>query len=207
MTASNTFGLLIPDLGEGEIFEPICQGMARAGKSSNQALLWGNSSEAEKNTRAEELCNDFISKQVSGVFFAPLELSPGMEKVNTRIVSQLERANIPIVLLDRGTSPFPDPSGHDLVGIDNWREGFRMADYLLELGCRKLGFVVRPNSAPTIDARIAGLNQALWGARNGARTQLDPLCRSLRRNRCFFLVGAGKTGRHPVWQRLHCLPN
>ena len=159
---AHTFGLLIPDLGEGEIFEPICQGMARAGKSSNQALLWGNTSEAEKTRRAEELCHDFISKQVSGVFFAPLELSLGMEQINARIVSQLERASIPIVLLDRGTAPFPDPPGHDLVGIDNWREGFRMADYLLELGCRNLGFVARPGSAPTIDARIAGLNQALW---------------------------------------------
>ena len=158
----HTFGLLIPDLGEGEIFEPICQGMAMAGKSTHQALLWGNSSEANKDSRADELCRYFISKRVSGVFFAPLELSPSMDAVNANILDQLERAEIPIVLLDRSTAPFPHPTRHDLVGIDNWREGVRMANYLLDLGCKTLGFVVRPDSAPTVDARVAGLNQALW---------------------------------------------
>ena len=159
---AHTFGLLIPDLGQGEIFEPICQGMAQAGQSTHQALLWGNSSEGEKSKRAKELCQYFINRKVSGVFFAPLELSSEMKQVNASILTELEDAKIPIVLLDRNTAPFPEPAKHDLVGIDNWREGFRMADYLLKLGCKKLGFVVRPGSAPTVDARIAGMNQALW---------------------------------------------
>src|SRR5258708_18260121 len=36
------FGLLIPDLGRTEIFEPICQGIASAPKASRHALLWGH---------------------------------------------------------------------------------------------------------------------------------------------------------------------
>src|SRR5436853_1002295 len=36
------FGLLIPDLGETEIFEPICQGIANAPESTEHALLWGH---------------------------------------------------------------------------------------------------------------------------------------------------------------------
>ncbi|MBV9265565.1 MAG: winged helix-turn-helix transcriptional regulator, partial [Acidobacteriaceae bacterium] len=36
-----TFGLLIPELGETEIFEPICHGMARARRSTHDELLWG----------------------------------------------------------------------------------------------------------------------------------------------------------------------
>jgi GntR family transcriptional regulator, arabinose operon transcriptional repressor len=160
----HSFGLLIPDLGQGEIFEPICQGMARAGTSSRQVLIWGNTSNVsadDKETQALELCKSFVARRVDGVFFAPLELSVHKEEINQQIVSQLEEANIPIVLLDRSTRPFPEPTTHDLVGIDNWREGFRMAKYLLDLGCTRLGFVLRPGSAPTVEARIAGLSEAL----------------------------------------------
>lgn len=158
----HTFGLLIPDLGEGEIFEPICQGMASAGRSTHQALIWGNSSETDKGRRALELCADFIRRKVSGVFFAPIELAPNVEHVNLHILRALEQAQIPTVLLDRSTAPFPLPSSHDLVGIDNWREGFRMAEYLINLGSTRVGFVGMTGAAHTVDARIAGLAHAVW---------------------------------------------
>ena len=175
--SSHSFGLLIPDLGQGEIFEPICQGMARAGLSSQEALIWGNTStgSTDKETQALELCRSFIAKRVSGVFFAPLELAAHKEEINEQILASLERVNVPIILLDRGTRPFPEPTRHDLVGIDNWREGFRMAKYLLDLGCKRLGFVVRPGSAPTVEARIAGLSEAL--RHNGSTLATDDVLR------------------------------
>src|SRR6201982_2201290 len=36
------FGLLIPNLGETEIFGPICQSMAESAQRHNHALLWGD---------------------------------------------------------------------------------------------------------------------------------------------------------------------
>src|SRR5262245_58370289 len=39
------FGLLIPDLGQTEIFEPICQGMTRSPDARRHALVWGNITE------------------------------------------------------------------------------------------------------------------------------------------------------------------
>ena len=36
------FGLLIPNLGDTEIFGPICQGMSQAPQARKNALLWGN---------------------------------------------------------------------------------------------------------------------------------------------------------------------
>lgn len=38
---AHLFGLLIPDLGETEIFEPICHGIANAPEAGEHALLWG----------------------------------------------------------------------------------------------------------------------------------------------------------------------
>jgi hypothetical protein len=43
-SAALSFGLLIPDLGETEIFEPICQGMMGSPLAHDHALVWGNTS-------------------------------------------------------------------------------------------------------------------------------------------------------------------
>src|SRR3990170_3881901 len=37
-----SFGLLIPDLGETDIFEPICQGMMASPLAREHALIWGS---------------------------------------------------------------------------------------------------------------------------------------------------------------------
>src|SRR5918996_3722056 len=41
-----SFGLLIPDLGETDVFEPICQGMMASPLAREHALLWGSLSSA-----------------------------------------------------------------------------------------------------------------------------------------------------------------
>ena len=157
----HTFGLLIPDLGATEIFEPICRGMAQAGEVAAQALLWGNTSAgADHGKVAQELCRFFISERVSGVFFAPLELCLNKDTINQWIVAQLQEAKIPVVLLDRCVNSFPSRSACDLIGIDNRRAGFRMTSHLFDQGCKRIGFVALPGSAPTVDARISGYRDA-----------------------------------------------
>jgi LacI family transcriptional regulator len=73
----------------------------------------------------------------------------------------LRQAGIPVVLLDRDVLPFPNRSDFDIVGIDNLAGGYLLAEHLIKLGCKRLAFVARPHSAPTVDARIAGAREAL----------------------------------------------
>src|SRR5687768_674549 len=82
-----SFGLLIPDLGETEIFEPICQGMMASPLARQHALLWGSLSggTGARDEEAWRLCRQYIERRVSGVFFAPLELAAGKDDVNLRI--------------------------------------------------------------------------------------------------------------------------
>src|SRR6266496_1179376 len=96
-----SFGLLIPDLGETEIFEPICQGMMASPLARQHALLWGSLTNpaASKEERAWQLCRQYIERRVSGVFFAPLELCAGKDAVNRTIAHALDAAGIPLVLL------------------------------------------------------------------------------------------------------------
>lgn len=161
--AGCVFGLLIPDLGRTEIFEPICHGMMRSPLSAAHSLLWGHAmGEAkQQEEEAEQLCYQYISQKVSGVFFAPLEFTPQKDVFNHRIASALEHAGIPVVLLDRCILPYPERSRYDLVGIDNRRAGFQITRHLLQLGSRRIAFAAKPLSAPTVDARIAGYREAL----------------------------------------------
>lgn len=158
-----TFGLLIPELGHTEIFEPICHGMMRSAFARPDALLWGNaaSSVGEMAKEAEQMLTSFIRQKVAGVFFAPLELSEDKDATNRRIAHDLQRAQIPLVLLDRCYMPYPERSPHDLVGVDNRRAGFMITAHLLRLGVRRLAFLGEANAAGTVDARITGFYEAL----------------------------------------------
>lgn len=159
----HVFGLLIPELGQTEIFEAICKGMMEAQEAMHHSLLWGNtvSQEQEKEQAAEQLCEQYISQKVSGVFFAPVEFSANRFQSNHKIVAEFDRAGIPVVLLDRDLEPYPQRSKYDLVGIDNRRTGYLAAEHLIKTGAKRVVFFARPNSAPTVDARIAGYREAV----------------------------------------------
>lgn len=161
-----SFGLLIPDLGETEIFEPICQGMMASPLAREHALVWGSPTGDSKEERAWQLCRQYIDRGVSGVFFAPLELTTDKDDVNQRIAQALDAAGVPVVLLDRTVVPYPQRGHHDLVGIDNRRAGYVVTDHLLRLGSRRIAFMAMPYAAATVGAREAGYREALhtWGA-------------------------------------------
>ncbi len=161
-----TFGLLIPQLGETEIFEPICQGMARASRATHDELIWGAATRdvESQEQQALQLCQYYISKDVSGVFFAPLEFTPGRREVNTRILEEFQRAGIPLVLLDRDIYGYPARSQCDLVGIDSRRAGYLVTEHLLKRGCSRIVFLGWPNSAPTVEGRMIGYRDAMHRA-------------------------------------------
>ncbi|MDQ2945101.1 MAG: GntR family transcriptional regulator [Acidobacteriota bacterium] len=157
------FGLLIPDLGQTEIFEPICQGIAGSPQAADHALLWGHTDagHADREQQTMHLCRQFVDRKVSGVFFAPLERTPRKDEVNRKVASVLEKARIPVVLIDHCVLPFPQRSRHDLVGIDNRRAGYLATEHLLKLGARHIVFIAFPGAAPTVAARSAGYRECL----------------------------------------------
>jgi LacI family transcriptional regulator len=161
------FGMIIPGHGSTEIFTPICAEIARRSQLAGFTLLWGDSSSTDLETRANqalELCAQYVRQEVAGVFLEPLELIPGREAINQEIIRTLAASRIPVVLLDRDIVSFPARSAYDLVGIDNLSAGYRVADHLIQLGARRITFLSRPGSAPTVLQRIAGVHDALLKA-------------------------------------------
>ncbi len=171
--SSRTLGLLVPGLASTEIFQIICGEIASLARVQEYGLLWGGSTNPREDmdaslSHAEELCRQFIERKISGVFFAPAELEPGQEQANRRLAESLREAGIPVVLIDRDMLDFPGRSDFDLVGLDNMTSGYMVAEHLIKLGCKRFFFVARPLSAATVDARIAGVREAL------ARHHLEP---------------------------------
>lgn len=161
---SRVFGLLIPDLGQTEIFEPICRGMMRSPSVKTDSLSWGHtSSNAEhKEEEAEHLCNSYIEQRVAGVFFAPLEFSSHHDEVNKRILRNLDKARIPTVLLDRDYPVYPGRSDYDVVSLDHRRAGYTMTSHLIQKGSTRVAFFAKAHSAQTVSHRIVGYREALY---------------------------------------------
>ncbi|HEY3756933.1 MAG TPA: GntR family transcriptional regulator [Opitutaceae bacterium] len=165
-TPSRQLGLLVPERGTTEIFEMICGEISSLARAHDYALLYGGSAlpgtESDGSERhAWAMCEQFIARAVQGVFFAPFELSGGGAAANRRIADALGSAGIPLILLDRDIVPFPQRSRFDLVGVDNVGGAYQLAEHLIKLGCRRIAFLARPGHAPTVDARIAGVREAL----------------------------------------------
>lgn len=159
------FGLLIPGLGETEIFEPICAAMARTAQQLGHSLVWGanasHAPSADKGRQALALCNQYLHDGVGGVFFAPLEHVEDKDSINLEVVRRCQNVGVPVVLLDRDYVPYPGRSLHDLVGVDNRRVGYHITHHLFQRGCQRVMFFAREGSAATIDARVAGFMEAV----------------------------------------------
>jgi len=165
-TGTRQLGLLIPGLGEVEIFSIICGELSSLARAHQYTLLWGDSAhpgQASELTRerALELCEQFIERRVAGVFFAPFSLADGKDETNHHIAERFGKAGVPLMLIDRDLVPFPQRSNFDLAASDNIAGGSLLGEHLWKLGCRRIAFVAPPQYPATVQARIAGVREAL----------------------------------------------
>jgi DNA-binding LacI/PurR family transcriptional regulator len=206
--SSRRLGLLMPGFGRTEIFERIRGELATAARTHGFSLLWGGPEQPGHDAgltpaQAREVCAQFVAQRVDGVFFAPFELVPGREEANRQIAESLRLAGVPVILLDRDLGPFPKRSDFDLVGIDNMAAGYLLAEHVLKLGCERIAFVARPDSASTVDARINGVRAAIANHGDRGRSALDPPGRPGGRAVRAEAHGRPALGRPALRQRPH----
>ncbi len=156
-------GLLIPQMLETEIFQPISASIAESAGIEGMRIIsptdLNHADDLKKLT--ESLADQLIAARVQGVFFAPPEHMEGSSEFNLKIIERLTGAGIHVVLLDRDIFRWPKQTGFEMIGIDNVEAGYLVATHLLDQGCRQLAFVTRGNPAATVYLRRMGAREAL----------------------------------------------
>lgn len=166
-TAYGPIGLIMPGLSYGEIYSPICGEITSLCQRRGRTVLLGNTSAEMPMERASavmKLAMSFVQQHVAGVIMHPIEYLRNSTGVNSEIVSILEKAGVPVVLLDYDIEPSPGRSRYDLICIDNFAAGRRMGEHLISVGVDRVLFVKRKNCAPTIESRMQGLAAAMVAA-------------------------------------------
>ena len=102
---------------------------------------------------------------MAGVLLEPIDLVPGSTEATKAVLDAFRDSHIPVVLIDRDYLPPPERSGYDLVGIDNFQAGYRIAKHMIDAGAQSLRFLTQPDYASTIGGRIHGVAQAVIDAR------------------------------------------
>ena len=152
-------GLIMPSLAFGEVFPRICQGLMRCAQGDGYTLLLGDISAATPAKRAVEaakVARAFVNQRVAGVVLQPLAFLKTPDRVTREIIALFERAEIPVVLIDRNISMGTDPIRHDFVGIDNFSAGCALGEHVVAQGAKRVRFLMRPNCATVISDRLAG---------------------------------------------------
>jgi LacI family transcriptional regulator len=153
-------GIIVPGITHEEIFPPIFREFSRLAQEEGCPLLFGDVSSEDPVQRAvqsKRLAEDYAHRGISGVVFQPIEFVRNATSINREILSVFDKAKIPVALLDYDIVPPPDRSSYDLVGIDNFDAGRRIATHLVAVGARRIAFLMRPNWGFSVRDRYAGV--------------------------------------------------
>jgi len=156
------FGLLVPGLGRGEIFEPICARIAERAPTDGFTLSWGGTTRGtDGGSTILHAVESYVKQRVDGIFFQPVEFDPELERINHDVIDLLQASQIPVVLLDADYKAFPERGDFDIVGINNVRAAWVATEHLIKQGAQRVDFVSTPLIATTAVSRLGGYRLAL----------------------------------------------
>ena len=153
-------GLAIPGTADSEFFTAIMDGIVALCAKNNVDLVVGNVFPFEHELRVqrfEDLARRLVAMRVSGIIMQPAEFTKSSESINRRVLDNFEKARIPVVLIDYDIVPPPERSNYDLVSINNFEAGRRLAAHLREAGVRKVSFQHYPLCSACVRMRLAGV--------------------------------------------------
>lgn len=125
---TNVIGLIIPNLTDPfimEVVDKVDRELEKRGYFLALSVI--EKTEKDSRTRSNFL---FQHERVDGI----LILTPQFER---DYVDSLKAKNIPFVILDNQIFPFTEPT----IVVDNFRGGYEVTRYLLELGHTKIGYI------------------------------------------------------------------
>jgi len=173
--SNRIIGLILPGIAYSEFFSSLLSGISRQCQKEDVGLLFGDVYSVEHEVRvrqAKSLAADYVHKRVAGVIFQPIEFVKNASQINREIVSILTEASIPVVLVDYDIVPPPGRSEFDLVGINNFDAGRRVAEHLVSAGAKHVHFFSQGYGTISVQNRFAGVRSAMGLENGGGNTEV-----------------------------------
>ena len=167
---NRTIGLAIPGTADSEFFSAIMDGLVFSCNKYGIDLVAGDIFAVDHDRRgrqAERLARHFAAKRVAGVIMQPVGFSETADQLNGIISDILDKAGIPVVLVDYDIVPPPERSRYDLVAIDNFGAGRKIAAHLLGVGAKRICCLLRSLCADSVRTRFSGVDAEVCRSRMG----------------------------------------
>ena len=152
-------GLLMPEITFTPFFQRLAHEVSVAAEKSGRSVFFGQEAGGTMAKRAQvvkSVARRFVKQGVDGVLFRPL-VDDCQQKANKTVIDILRKAKVPVVLLDCDACHFPMQSGLDVVGINHLAAGRSIAAHLLEIGCRRIVFLLGGPASVNRRSRLAGV--------------------------------------------------
>lgn len=161
--ASRKIGLIVPGVAVTDFFKPVVSEVNRLAREAGYELrfgeVWSNVRE-ERIAQVRELAAEFIKGNFAGVIYEPLA-GPIGDEINPHILELFDKKKIPVVLLDCDIVPFPERSHYDVVGVNDLEAGARIAKHLMDIGAKRIHFLICQLFPTTFANRLAGAESHL----------------------------------------------
>lgn len=158
---NRTIGLALPGTADSDFFSAVMDGLVFNCQKYGFDMIAGDVFAVDHDRRdaqAEKLARHFVEKNVAGIVMQPVGFSENADSLNGIISGMLDKAGIPVVLIDYDIVPSPERSRYDLVAIDNFDAGRKIAAHLLGLGANRICCLLRPLCADSVHVRFAGVD-------------------------------------------------
>ena len=161
--ASRKIGLIVPGVAVTDFFKPVVSEINRLARDAGYELrfgeVWSNVRE-ERIKQVRELAAEFIKGNFAGIIYEPLA-GPIGDEINPHILELFDKKKIPVVLLDCDIVPFPERSHYDVVGVNDLEAGARIAKHLMDVGAKRIHFLICQLCPTTFANRLAGAEAAI----------------------------------------------
>ena len=162
---NRTIGLAIPGTADSEFFAAIMDGLVYNCNRCGMDLVAGDVfpvAHKRRAVQAERLARHLVSIPAAGVLMQPVAYSDEAQSVNGIIADILDKAGIPVVLIDYDIVPPPERSRYDLVAIDNFNAGRKVAAHLIDAGAKRICCLLYKLSADSVHVRFAGVDAEVY---------------------------------------------
>jgi len=161
--ASRKIGLIVPGVAVTDFFKPVVSEINRLARDAGYELRFGevwSDVREERIKQVRELAAEFIKGNLAGVIYEPLA-GPIGDEINPHILELFDKKKIPVVLIDCDIVPFPERSHYDVVGVNDLEAGARIAKHLMDVGAKRIHFLICELCPTTFANRLSGAEAAL----------------------------------------------